>query len=757
MSIRLSAVWLLVVAMHVTIPSVRCQEFFSGVGTDWRSGWLPEPFPLENRHGNDFDIRDCVFMSESVGYVVGTYDTVFKTENADDIDNVVWTELNTRKTVRNHWFSVSFLDTERGWIAGAYATIMKTSNGGMTWEHPYNLPSDTEPSIRIFTVQALEDADGKVTVFAGGSDGLVFRSYDEGESFSRLNTRVTETLRSVFFFNASVGWGVGDDGRSIHTHDGGNLWLGFRPEDQVVSTALQTVHGISVLEAWAAGDNGVLLHTTNGGYNWTVEESCTEKDIFDILVHEGRREGWTVGFEGVICHSADLGRSWYQQVGSIGENILTINQYDDIHPFTFGEAISMWMYIAEYQPGVVERVETIYLIDTRISGGDATKGSLDGFISTSAIGEHWRNWYVDGAEIERTWAALPNDANGNYHWAHLHLVYDRPFTDDINFFSRSLSGAEERPEGCTAGFLSEVYLWGVYLSQTDVYYISLGFDQKTPEGALLAYYPIEEGHGVFVDDLLNLERRSGELFNGPEWQLTAPIRAGWHWNYSIISPPPPLPRALLQPSPTTSWPSTAPASSPSSRSHHLRRPPTPAPPPRPPFPPPGLPSPPPSPLPPPPSPPHLPPPHPSSSLPTSEAGPPPLFQGLRHLQAHLPCPSPPPPPPRPPPPSPPPYSTPVSASDDSGSDEVDSTVIIAVAVICSLTGVAGLGMGLLYYRDVKRKQNYTLPQMDSAFESRKPLHEQEVLEAQDSLTMKDFNSPASSNKIAPAPSSPEYT
>lgn len=151
-----------------------------------------------------------------------------------------------------------------------------------------------------------------------GSDGLVMRSTDNGQSFSDIDVGVKEGLNDVYARKDRI-WIVGDAGLIVTSTDKGKSFTkttydanrkGLNlPQNKTLD--LYSVEFESNDEGHIVGDEGLILYTTDGGRNWIDQASGIKSQLFHLSFLKG--EGWIVGTGGVILHTNDGGRSWYPQ------------------------------------------------------------------------------------------------------------------------------------------------------------------------------------------------------------------------------------------------------------------------------------------------------------------------------------------------------------------------------------------------------------------------------------------------------------
>ena len=117
-------------------------------------------------------------------------------------------------------------------------------------------------------------------------------------------------LYAVAATDALTAWAVGDDGKILHTTDGGGTWF---PQYSSVSSILNGVTFINdALNGWAVGNAGVILHTADGGAHWETQSSNTQGDIYAVGFVDAKH-GWAVGDNGLILATTNGGDPWTQQ------------------------------------------------------------------------------------------------------------------------------------------------------------------------------------------------------------------------------------------------------------------------------------------------------------------------------------------------------------------------------------------------------------------------------------------------------------
>lgn len=208
-------------------------------------------------------MKAVVFVSPSTGYLAGQ-GIILKTTNGGQVFQPVF-----RGNV-----DVSGLSVLRGnakmIVAWGKDKVLMSSDAGLTW-HTQTLP------VTSGTVQQVELAtasEGFAIVGDGYNTGGLWRTTDGGTHWQRLTTP-SQSLSSVSFGTANVGWLGAEDGNIYETSDGGNNWTRvFHPNVQYPGRP--QVHAVSAQSCWAmiVGQSGMSqtsysVFRTKDGVHWT--------------------------------------------------------------------------------------------------------------------------------------------------------------------------------------------------------------------------------------------------------------------------------------------------------------------------------------------------------------------------------------------------------------------------------------------------------------------------------------------------------
>eukprot|EP00854_Cymbomonas_tetramitiformis_P019846 gene19846-23737_t len=383
---------------------------------------------------------------------------------------------------------LSFLNDTHGWIVGMYGGIVYTQDGGSLWElqdprtDQKTFPSESTAlkgieAIRQDSASEVNDngvvVDDRLTLFTVGTEGTILRYGDASKSWEFQSAPVlvngkAADLNAVDCCNQTHCFVVGAGGLVLYTDDSGDRWQRM---DLSVTMELRHVVYLSDERAWIVGGaldppDALIMYTSDSGATWQHIDSCSKTMIHQMSINQQTSMAWVVTEDGTICSSVDDGVTFQQQLKSLGTVLTSITSQDLTHPLSFG-------YLE--QPGSANNYDQ-FLIDAR-------HGISEGFISSSAIGRMWEEFYVDGVLMPLTWENIPESS-----WGHVHLRALLPFMDDINLFSHSTSGDALYSHGNLKGSLASVYLWRVALTQEEIDIIVQGYNLQYPTGYLAALF-----------------------------------------------------------------------------------------------------------------------------------------------------------------------------------------------------------------------------------------------------------------------------
>lgn len=115
----------------------------------------------------------------------------------------------------------------------------------------------------------------------------------------------TSGMQSVFFYNASVGYVVGDYATFLKTTNGGNSWQSYGAG----STNLRAVFFASIDTGYVVGVTGTIRRTINGGLTWS-NQSLPTLVTFNKVFFLTSTTGFVIGNNGLLYKTSNAGVNW---------------------------------------------------------------------------------------------------------------------------------------------------------------------------------------------------------------------------------------------------------------------------------------------------------------------------------------------------------------------------------------------------------------------------------------------------------------
>lgn len=190
------------------------------------------------------------------------------------------------------FLDVWFRDADLGYAVGAYGMLYRTENGGASWE----LAVEHIDNPDRFHYYALV-ADGAGNLFLSGEAGLLYRSTDDGWHWERLDPGYDGSLFGLLVAGDGALLAFGLRGNVLLSEDAGETWQSVPVADdprQGLYGGVRLVDGTLVL----VGAGGVVLHSRDNGRSFTpalVEGAATLSAVAGRAADELR----LVGMEGV--------------------------------------------------------------------------------------------------------------------------------------------------------------------------------------------------------------------------------------------------------------------------------------------------------------------------------------------------------------------------------------------------------------------------------------------------------------------------
>jgi photosystem II stability/assembly factor-like uncharacterized protein len=182
-------------------------------------------------------------------------------------------------------FFISFADAQNGWASGRNGLVLRTTNGGTTW-NPVTAGGSGDT---YYTCHAFSSS----SALLGSLGGKILKTTNSGTNWTNISDATTtstdlttKNLNGIHFVNDTHGWAVGNNGKIIHSPDGGNNWT-----EQASGSSTHNMTGVHFSSinplrgAVTAGvTNDRIFYTNNGGNNWSSFATETGRTVNTIYM-----------------------------------------------------------------------------------------------------------------------------------------------------------------------------------------------------------------------------------------------------------------------------------------------------------------------------------------------------------------------------------------------------------------------------------------------------------------------------------------
>ncbi len=212
----------------------------------------------------------------------------------------------------NKWEDIFMVGKNRGWaITSSETKIAVTTNGGINW----NIKND----LGAYSLRAIAFYDS-LNGLAAGWGGVIVKTSNGGTNWELITKSVTTAnadLSDIFFIDDSTGWVCGSDGTRLggyngiilKTTNGGNSWTKLIINN---TGQLNSIYFIDHLNGFAAGRGGTILKTTDGGTSWLYSNNGTIN--WNDIDFSNYPTGWIIGGDPVntdrLIKTTDGGKTW---------------------------------------------------------------------------------------------------------------------------------------------------------------------------------------------------------------------------------------------------------------------------------------------------------------------------------------------------------------------------------------------------------------------------------------------------------------
>ncbi len=292
---------------------------------------------------HDIDFTDIKFVNKNTGFVVGSWGTIFKTNDG----GANWIDVSIGESKIMKIECINFIDSLNIIVAGGPGIVYKTTDGGLSWKKVYNQANISALKAGWFYSLTVVNPN---LIFAFGRYGRAIISTDRGENWRPLRIspsnetafgEITITtspyliasenglhaisyflendsvhisalyesdndIRSIQFFNNSNGWAVGQGCLILKKENDTFKNMGIPKETNY--TYLNSLYFHNMQKGWVCGNYGVLLYTNDSGKNWTQVKGFPDVPLRKIMFVDDNT-GFITG-DGVVFKTTNSGKSW---------------------------------------------------------------------------------------------------------------------------------------------------------------------------------------------------------------------------------------------------------------------------------------------------------------------------------------------------------------------------------------------------------------------------------------------------------------
>ncbi len=305
-----------------------------------------------NYSGNS-KFNDINFYNNNNGLITGS-NFILKTTNSGQN----WVNILTLSSGYN-LKKISYLDSNIifvvgqkyiGGLPGYYRSVLlKSTNSGLNW---------TETNLNTGSLYSITCISRNNIICTGESS--IFKSTDEGMSWTNRVSSVFAILLDVNFFDLNNGIVIGHDpnGRILRTNNGGDTWydvltFGFEPYSVCKS---------SISDGFIVGENGSIFKTSNSGSSWSLLPTVLQDygEFYKVqFVDENTGFAVGVGYDAPIFYGGSI-----LKTTNGGENWISQRCFN----YTYGDLTDIFFISAN--TGFVTGANTAFVVKTTNEGSN---------------------------------------------------------------------------------------------------------------------------------------------------------------------------------------------------------------------------------------------------------------------------------------------------------------------------------------------------------------------------------------------------
>ncbi len=302
-------------------PSAVIQSTTNG-GTIWYNNTI-----------NFLSFKNVHFINAFTGFIIGSRvdsantGRIYRTTNAGAGVGVNYTSYDNQNVLRLGTFrAISFINTNTGWITATNSsdntTLLKTTNMGVNW----NVVGTTINGIYINDIKFINEQTGWAC--GGGTEGnraKILKTTNGGQSWTVqtfMNANMFNSMSWPIYYttNFSTYWGYicGENGLVYVSYDLGETWI------QQITPNINNLNGIYFTDpkvGWAVGNNADIIATYNGGVS--VQNISTQvPDAYKVYQNYPNPFNPTTTIKFDILKSSYVNLQVFDQTGRMVEELV---------------------------------------------------------------------------------------------------------------------------------------------------------------------------------------------------------------------------------------------------------------------------------------------------------------------------------------------------------------------------------------------------------------------------------------------------
>ncbi len=304
---------------------------------DQGENWFPLYCAVTGYTNPYSDFKDLFFFNSSKGFIVGDDGKLVATNDGGKS----WTDttFNSSYTLTG----ITFINDSLGFICGNNSQLYRTKNGGRQWEQLNAYVAGS--SITFNKVRFIDSTTG----FVVGSGGTVLKTINGGTTWTKLTMPVSGVYyQDIYFMDSLKGFITGSSSNFpgiLRTIDGGNTWNVSNPYPGKLGTynAISADKNNKKIIFAGGGGGRYIVATTDAGATYQVHSFIKRAQFqFNSVHFVNDSTGYIGGEQGAVYRTADYGETWkpLQNIPGLNSNLVrTIFFVDSLHGFAVTDNI----------------------------------------------------------------------------------------------------------------------------------------------------------------------------------------------------------------------------------------------------------------------------------------------------------------------------------------------------------------------------------------------------------------------------------